>query len=738
MINKCSKINSEWIEQIFGLSSSIFEESLIYLETQSKATAKKRFDEKYQIWSKQFEGIYGKNIEERLFLKHTYLAQIHLILILIKFFPDKNPKPLFKFYKEIQNEDYKKFDLAEFSFFNWINLDENIFKDVHDSIGNFSFHFQDLFCRIYQEIFYASTRHKIGEFYTPPSLVYKMTLDSYQFGEKILDPSCGSGSFIISIMREIIQSNKDNNAKLSALNKVYGFDINPLATLTTKSNILLNLKENWNKELDDVKHDFPNLNIYILDSLFPQEEKSINGKIDVNTLYHDFDQIIGNPPWLTYKDLLDKAYQDKIRKLADDLNIKPKSQYITHIELSSIFFYSAAKKFLKKGGKIFFVVTKSLLNGDHCFKFRSFALFKDLEIWDFPDNYFFNVEHICLKAKYIGENKISIKEKYPIKVKIFDENIDLIKITEYSSLKIKENGAKIIKPMNELKIIEKVEESPYKKEFKQGATLVPKSLVFFKIEKEKNDSLIISSDEDIISRGKKKWRIEFYEEEIEKLFRFATFLNRDMVPFYIKKYRDVFLPIKKEDFEFDLEHLKNNPYAYRFYSKMNTIYKEKKKETSDINDLFSNLNYWNKLTKQINNKDFLVVYNSSGSTIKSSVIDTTKERIVIGSQNYYYSTDSINEAYYLCAILNAPILSKYIRVIKSSRHIHKRPFSFPIPIYDEKNEAHKKLALTGKKSHSLVHDIVYNNKRIKSKKVRTLVFHKLKKIDVLTKKSLFK
>jgi len=131
------------------------------------------------------------------------------------------------------------------------------------------------------------------------------------------------------------------------------------------------------------------------------------------------------------------------------------------------------------------------------------------------------------------------------------------------------------------------------------------------------------------------------------------------------------------------------------------------------------------------------VYNASGSNLKSAVIDNQKQKLIIGSENYYYSTDSETEAYYLSAILNAPILSKYIKLVKSSRHIHKRPFMFPIPLYNQNNVIHQKLAKKGKKYHTIVQDLFMNNPKIQSSKVRLIINHKLLKLDKLTKKIAF-
>ena len=93
-----------------------------------------------------------------------------------------------------------------------------------------------------------------------------------------------------------------------------------------------------------------------------------------------------------------KNYQDKIRDLSSILGIKPTSQYITHIELAAIFFYANPLKFLKQNGQIFFVMPKSVLNGDHCYKFRAFSIFFS----SLTRKLFFSDESIVRKS----ENKL--------------------------------------------------------------------------------------------------------------------------------------------------------------------------------------------------------------------------------------------------------------------------------------------------------------------------------------------
>jgi len=724
-------INSESITDIFGLNSNIYHEFMSNLK--DKASKYKSYEINLRKWTKVFTTIYGKEISSELFLKHTYFAVILRIIVVSKVGLIRK-QSFEEIYDSLFKNELKNFKIFEFDFLFWIDIKKELFKKVYTEIQGSSFEKQDIFSQFYQQIFFSDLRHKRGEFFTPTSLVLKMIDDFYEFGLKILDPTCGSGNFLVNIIIKIFNSQNPLSLKIKAISKVFGFDINPLAIITAKANIFLLFLEYFNLG----EKDLPNINIILRDSLFPDNIKNELEK-NIGDSYNSYDLIIGNPPWLTYKDLEDKGYQLRIRDLSDKLGIKPSSQYITHIELATVFYYAIPTKFLKDNGKIFFVMPKSSLNGDHCYKFRGFSIFnKDLEIWDFPNNYFFNVHHICLKAEYIGKNNIlSTSERYPIKTKIFNSNLELQEETYYSSLKVEDDGAKLILPNHELERLNKLETSVYKKKFFQGATLVPGTLVFFQIRKKKNGYLIIDSDPEILSRAKKKWVFNFQNKEIEQKFHFKTFLNNQLLPFHLKTLKDVFLPINEQSV-FNSEFLQHHPKAQSFYNEVNKFYKENKKETSDINTLYDNLNYWNKLQKQVNNKSFIVVYNASGSNLKAAVINNEAQKVIIGSENYYFSTDLEEEAYYLSVVLNSPNLSKNIKLIKSSRHIHKRPFDFPIPIYDENSSIHKKLAKKAKTCHLLVYELFLKNPKITAEKVRIFINRKLVKIQDLTEEIVFK
>ena len=98
---------------------------------------------------------------------------------------------------------------------------------------------------IVQNIMHAHIRHKSGEFYTPPFIVKKMIEDSYDLGEKVIDPCCGSGNFIIEIIKTILRASYTKQERIEAIKNLYGYDINPISIYLTKLNLLYLLKEDF-------------------------------------------------------------------------------------------------------------------------------------------------------------------------------------------------------------------------------------------------------------------------------------------------------------------------------------------------------------------------------------------------------------------------------------------------------------------------------------------------------------
>ncbi|MFD2785054.1 Eco57I restriction-modification methylase domain-containing protein [Hymenobacter rubripertinctus] len=105
----------------------------------------------------------------------------------------------------------------------------------------------DVLKSFYQNLVPDVLRRSLGEFYTPDWLV-KYSVDkvapaTWQ-GVRALDPTCGSGSFLLEVIRRKRQ--QAQQAGLSAgeqldelMQTVWGFDLNPLAVQTARVNYLI-------------------------------------------------------------------------------------------------------------------------------------------------------------------------------------------------------------------------------------------------------------------------------------------------------------------------------------------------------------------------------------------------------------------------------------------------------------------------------------------------------------------
>ena len=112
---------------------------------------------------------------------------------------------------------------------------------------------EDLLKELYQELVDPQTRHDLGEFYTPDWLA-ELTLRNAGFpprgakGEtaSLLDPSCGSGTFLFTAIRMLREAGMKGKALVDYCTEhLAGIDVHPLAVLIAKANVLLALGDEW-------------------------------------------------------------------------------------------------------------------------------------------------------------------------------------------------------------------------------------------------------------------------------------------------------------------------------------------------------------------------------------------------------------------------------------------------------------------------------------------------------------
>ncbi len=160
----------------------------------------------------------------------------------------------------------------------------------------------DLMTGVYDRFLDRKQRKEQGEVYTPPSIA-RYLLERLDLSEnaEVLDPACGSGTFLIERYRqsygEIADSGTGEYAEARlAVERLAGNDLNPFSSVLTQIQLLWHLLTFGH----DIRHNgFPDLHITErANSLNPgalyDPTQTRFGEIDRS----GYDAVIGNPPYV--------------------------------------------------------------------------------------------------------------------------------------------------------------------------------------------------------------------------------------------------------------------------------------------------------------------------------------------------------------------------------------------------------------------------------------------------------
>lgn len=100
---------------------------------------------------------------------------------------------------------------------------------------------RDLFKGLYQSFVPRALRHALGEYYTPDWLAaHALDVLGWGVADSLLDPTCGSGTFLLEALRRRLASkNGATSSAADLLTGLYGIDLNPLAVLAARSSLVV-------------------------------------------------------------------------------------------------------------------------------------------------------------------------------------------------------------------------------------------------------------------------------------------------------------------------------------------------------------------------------------------------------------------------------------------------------------------------------------------------------------------
>ncbi len=832
------------IEESFGYQSTVFIDSFRELKKWFQEAKKYGIVQvSYDQWHKFLSIAYGSfDARENIFLIHTYLSVFSKMLA----------------YAVVSNDDYidddemrkilngkifYKYNISNFvdnDFFHWVNGDRDyqnlkkVFRLITQEISSFDFTDvnEDILKGIYQELIDLDTRHALGEYYTPDWLCERIVQEyDFERTDKILDPSCGSGSFLRAIIHRIKKLNPGLEAE--DINKqVYGIDIHPLSVQIAKTTLLLALGKEISKSKKPVQlnvimantllapegvqdlfgNDFimqidkgkyrintqvlENVNIFdaVLDICEELAERTMNKKsletevfesiinkqtnggfspqlaesfykiylgfkkakqrgrdsiwkFIISNLYKPyflskkFDYVMGNPPWFTYSSIKNEDYQNILYELATKYKVKPeRAVNFPHLEIAAIFLAYCSSYFLKDKGRLAFVLPRAFFSADHHDNSRNGVAkgFRLKDIWDLNDvSPLFRIPSCVLFSEKIKKTKkfnltglkgIRFSGRLPEHNCHYD--VAKNKLTEnpvtwyYSKL-----GKTSAFTTKKNKLQNKI--NPYKRKFKQGATIVPRSFYFVELNQEPPDDfedrvINIKTAESIKADAKAPWKDLDFSGRIESRFLFKTALTKSILPFALHNPVLVSLPIEvtlnadsqKVIHLFNSEELMKKGYllASRWFVNAERIWEINKTEKSKNMSSNDRLDYQRGLSDQNLNARYLVLYNSSAKDANALVVDrrVLDFEFFVESVTYVFYTNSENEAYYLAAILNSSTPNNLIKDFQArglfgARHVHKKILDIYFPLYSEKDVNHKELAELSKQCHKISQEYINKN-----------------------------
>jgi len=229
-----------------------------------------------------------EGIRKFIFILHTYYVVILKLLACrildtIRFVPTSLVKSIIdspiKGFKDaertISTYVTNFVDADPFVWIYTINSDEfaNVIREMAEIMNNYDISEikRDVLKKVYQEVIPPALRKSLGEFYTR-DWVAEDVLNALEYdGEgKILDPACGSGTFLVLAIQRIKKkySNlKEDELLKRIIDSVVGFDLNPLAVLMSRLNYLLQIKD----LLFFVPAGYTKIPVYLCDSIiFPE------------------------------------------------------------------------------------------------------------------------------------------------------------------------------------------------------------------------------------------------------------------------------------------------------------------------------------------------------------------------------------------------------------------------------------------------------------------------------------
>lgn len=234
--------------------------------------------------------------------------------------------------------------------FDWYLPNRNLLVRLLHRLAHYDFAGidQDVIGHLYARYVEEEHKHRSGMYYTPPEVV-DYILDRVGFsgrvviGKRLLDPACGSGTFLVRAARRILRAFAEHYGGEIPAESIpeilrtveeglYGLDVNPFACYLAEVNLLIQVMDLLRRAAErGIEARIDRFHVYNTDSLRPSEDArlTLEGlfrftlppeeaiKTRQGEFVEGFDYVVANPPYVRADESDEvRAYRDLIRKEA--------------------------------------------------------------------------------------------------------------------------------------------------------------------------------------------------------------------------------------------------------------------------------------------------------------------------------------------------------------------------------------------------------------------------------------
>ncbi|MDX8527115.1 N-6 DNA methylase [Mesorhizobium sp. MSK_1335] len=756
---------------------------------------------KRDLWDGLLRQVYGDDVgSDALFLQHTYLTiLVKAIAARVLDLAVGDPAEMLSG-RLLANEGIV--GAVEADFFDWPLLatggDELVRSLARETVR---FRLRDVevdvLKSLYESLIDPDERHDLGEYYTPDWLAARVVAAAIPrpLDQRVLDPSCGSGTFLFHALRRLIEAGRE--ARLppveivaTCADRVFGIDVHPVAVALARVTWLLALGDlvqdrpptlsvpvymgdsmQWNlrplgasaEVLVDVPPNDPPLRIpagLATDhNLFERALEELNRGLDtladpdairdaitragattedaamlgrtfaqLKQLYldgrnhiwtfilrnllrpvwlshpdHRADVLIGNPPWIVYRHL-SAEMKDRLREALQSYNLWVGGSLATHQDMFALFWARGAERYLRDGGTLALVLPYAALNAP------VFAAMRDgsMERVRVAITGGWGLERVWpIFGAQSGSSTTSTCVLFgqrdragPLPAEI-DRWVGVLRRRDASEAEAAEILQHVRGAWPRPRTL--ISASPYRKRFRQGATLTPRR--FFLVEHASAGRLQSRRDAPRV-RGrvgnldKRPWTgVAPPEGSVERVFLRRIALGESVAPYRVLDLVTGVVPMENGAI---LTSASADARGHRGLAAWLRDAEAKWNEHSnkDVDgyarmSLAERVDAMGTLRAQANRAPVRVLYTKAGTRLSACWLED--EDVVVDHKAYWSTAHSVEEAAYVAAILNTRIVLDRVRDLQPVGQRDPRDFdnlvwTLPIPEFDAAEALHMDLA----------------------------------------------